>query len=261
MLNTIHEFWGTSIASFELGRFFKLKFKSFYMFDPATPRGTPAALPKPIVAQVAFGTPRTAFVENAKTNNGKVLLPMVNYHLTSSDRDQSNAYEPINGFLFDKSTYDPADGTRFCMPFPSRYNLNYNVSIWGNSYRELESMMHALIQSFTRGETHLKWQPNAATHPDVFLLTRLTWDGMWSDDTDLEGLDPKETRDVVKYTMTFIANTMIPKGVYKVPIVVPFTKTSPDGETPVRGFGGVWLEQVVNTALSSDRLEIGFSEP
>lgn len=259
MLNTIHQYWGTALYSFELGNFFKQKFDSFYIFDPNTLAGNPQALPKPVKAQVVFATPRSAFINSTKTN-GITNLPMINYHMMNADRDSSLAYEPINSYMVDKSSYDPTDGTRIVMPYPSRYSLNYNISIWANSYRELESMIHALIQSFTRGETHLRWYPNKTTNPDDFLLMRLTWDGMWSDDTDIESLEPKDTRKFVKATMTMIMTALIPKGLYKIGVVHPFVQTSAPGVIPAEGHGGIWVYQTVRDALSKRELPITLIE-
>jgi len=192
----------------ELGKFFREKFSGFKVNSTEDP----------LNCQVFFGTPRAAFRYYFDKFNGKINLPMVNYHLIDVERKPE--FEPTSVYLTLRDTYDITQGTSSMMRAPGVFELTYSINLFCNSYRERDYMMHAMFNAFPKGELHLIHLPDYANYPDVFLEMPHKMELAVNDETELEGLDQAEVRDMIRTNMTIrCTRAFVPYDAFDVPVV------------------------------------------
>jgi len=191
----------------ELGRYFKNTFKNFQI----QPNDTP------ITAQVFFGAPRAAFRYYMEQFNGLIKLPMINYNIANAERKVE--YEkPV--YIHAPQSFNPATGTMNIMRFPSIYEVTYQVDIWNNNLRERDMMMHRIINSFPMGDAWLIHYPDKVNYPDTWLPMPHRLDLTFKDETELDNLDIKETRDRIRTSFTITCTRVfVPYMVYEVPAI------------------------------------------
>lgn len=188
--NPVFEYHLFGLYTIEIGKFFRDKFANFKLLESK----------ESMAAQVFFGTPRAAFRYYFTKFNGLIKMPMISYHMTSCTRKFE--YEPTNVFLWDKENYDPVTGTTQVMKAPGVFELTYSVNIFNNSYRERDYMMHTIFNAFPKRETHLIYFPDLVNAPETYLQMPLRIEEGFTDETEIEGLEQKETRDTVRTTLS-----------------------------------------------------------
>ena len=156
--------------------------------------------------QVYFGTPQSAFRDNA-SKNGKTILPMLNFHAVSWNRKPER--EPVNTFFTMHERTDRTTGKTFVGRAPMVFEVNYQVSLWTNTYNERDDLMYKFYTQFIRGELSLLVPVEEAGIQD-FLFMPLKIQDDFSDDTELEAGDPKETRDVIRTSFNMIGESLVP---------------------------------------------------
>lgn len=202
VINPIYQYYYFGIYSLEMGKFLKDIFSGFRL----TPTGDI------INSQVFFGIPSAAFKFYQEKFNGQVLLPMVNFYVTDTIRKPQ--FERPNIRLWSKETYNPIEQKYEFTKAPMHFDINYSINIWNNTMRERDYMLHNLNTRFTQGETSLIYYPDYDNYPDVFLTMPIFIDGNFNDETEIEGLDVKETRDRIKTSFTLRCNALLPYKAY-----------------------------------------------
>lgn len=212
-----HYLWGIYIL--ELHKFFVQHFSIIKWNNTMTP----------LSLQVVFGTPRAAFRYLQDKFNGKITLPMLNYWEAENQRDKVR--ERIGIHLWDEDSYDPVDNTVAMTRAPMHFDITFSFNLWTNTLRERDCIIHELLQCFPLGEMSLVYYPSETTTNGVttiedtssYLLMPLKLSDNITNETNIEGLDMKETRDAIKTVFTISAHTIVPFNVYRVPVMKQFT--------------------------------------
>ena len=204
IVNPVYEFPGFGIYFLELGKYFKDKFKSFQIVKGGNE----------LTCQVFFGTPRAAFRYFYKRFNGVEQLPMINYHNTSTSRRPE--FEKPNAHVYSQKSYNPITHKYEAMRAPMRFDLSYSVMMWNNNYRERDYMIHALLSDFRQGVLNLVYYPDMDNYPDSFLVMPVKMEGEMNDETEIEGLEPEQTRDKIRTSFTLSGEAFLPFESYEV---------------------------------------------
>jgi len=200
-----HWLFGLHIA--EIAKFFRDRFRE--MKVNYTQNNTTSL-------QVAYGTPRAAFRWNIQRFNGKVILPMLSFFIFDYNRNGA-LNRPVNLYTYD--SIDEVNGTILGMRAPMHFTLNINFNLFTNNNRERDLIMHNLFQSMPLGDMWLHHFPDPINHPDIVLAIPLQMDDSVADETEIEGLDVGETKDVVRTVFNMQAKCIIPMKTFEVPIV------------------------------------------
>lgn len=204
--------WGIYIL--ELHKFFTQHFSIIKWNNQMTP----------LTLQVVFGTPRAAFRYLQNKFNNKIVLPMLNFWEAENTRDKVR--ERIGIQLWDPESYDPVDNTVAMTRAPMHWDVTFSLNLWTNTLRERDTIIHELLQCFPLGEASLVYYPSEQTvnnittisDPSNYLLMPLKLSDNITNETNVEGLEMKDTRDAIKTTFTISAHTIIPFNVYRVPV-------------------------------------------
>ena len=222
----------------ELGKFFKDKFGSFkYQANGDN-----------IALQVFYGTPRAAFRYYQDKYNGVVKLPMLNYHFGSFTR--LKGFERVGKYINVSGQLDESAGTMPLMPMPVKYDIPVSCQLWNNSYRERDYMLHAIITSFPLGRTNLMHYPDPVNYPDDYLFMPIDMEDEIRDDTEIEGLSEKETRDRVRTTFSLkFTEAVVPYDSFRADVVTPFVAGDPNDPND-HGTGGIYVVETINDYLN-----------
>lgn len=199
--------WLFGIHIFEIRKFFIDRFKAFKV--NATQDNTSEL-------QVFYGTPRAAFRFQEKDNNGKIILPSLNFFIFDANRNLVKSRPVI---LTNEHTINEVDGTIEVMRAPMHFDVNLSFNLFCNNNRERDYIMTELFQSMPLGDMWLHWFPDITNHPDINMAIPLKLDETFSDETEIEGLDMKDTRDVIRTTFQMQMQAMVPMKIYKLPVV------------------------------------------
>lgn len=202
-----HNLFGNYIV--EIAKLFKYRFINF--------QTTTAADVTPL--NVYYGTPRAAFRYFLKKFNGVMILPVANFfgvdYRRRFDKECANPHLTMS----DKRSYDPIDGTVTVTKPPMHFDITYQFSIYNNTMRERDRMIHGIMQIFPRGGCSLRWFPDKEDFPWIFLFMPLRIEESFIDETEIEGLEQKETRDIIKTNFNLISSAVLPYDVFRVPAV------------------------------------------
>lgn len=201
----------------EIHKFFTDRFKSNITWDTMAAKSL----------AVSYGTPRAAFRYQQSLNNGKIILPMLNFYIADAQRVIGR--ERVNVFLYSQEAYDPVDNTIAATRNPQHWNLSFSFNLWTNNMRERDFIMHNILQAFPMGEVSLIHYRDRTVVNGVetvindrrnYLLVPLRWDGGFNDETNIEGLEMTETRDAIKTVWNIkIDNAMVHYDIEKIPVV------------------------------------------
>ncbi len=151
--------------------------------------------------------------------NGKTVLPMLNFWIANPKRDLTR--EKVAVYLVDYEAYDPIDNTVAITRNPAHYDVTFSFNLWTNDNRERDFIMHKIIQTFPMGEMSLVYYPDK-TNFNNYLLIPLKLSEDFNDETSIESMEMKETRDAIKTTFQITAHCIVPYNVFRVPIITKF---------------------------------------
>lgn len=202
-----HYLFGNYVV--EIAKLFKYRFMNFQTTSqaPITP------------LQVYYGTPRAAFRYWYQKFNGQLILPLLNFYGIDYRRRFDKECPNTRLTLSDPRSYDPESGTVTATFPPMHYDVTYQFSIYNNNMRERDKLIHKIQQLFPRGSCSIQWYPDPEDFPDIFLFMPLTIDESFSDETEVEGLDQDETRNVIRTTFNMISSAVLPYDVVRIPCV------------------------------------------
>jgi len=204
--------WGIYVL--ELYDFFKVHFQTIKWNNEMTP----------LTLQIVYGTPRAAFRYLQNKFNNKIVLPMLNFWEAENQRDKTR--ERIGIHIWDPDSYDPVTKTVAMTRAPMHYDVTWSFNLWTNTLRERDCIIHELLQCFPLGEMSLVYFPDTSivngqkviNDKTSYLLMPLKLSDNIANETNIEGLEMKETRDAIKTTFTISAHTIVPFNVYRVPV-------------------------------------------
>lgn len=161
---------------------------------------------------VMLGSPTAAFrrldsisnnTQDGKNTNKMQKFPLLNFIPTSFDRVVGMEVPYAR-----RLTRVSNDFTRVDYDI-QRWNITYQTSLWTSSYRMRDDILSKIFRSFPAGEMALRHFPDP-NNQKYFLNMEFKLEGSFSDTTDLETLDPKETRDIVRTDFTITGPAVLP---------------------------------------------------
>lgn len=202
-----HHLFGNYII--EIAKLFRLTFQSFKI----TPTGDNLSL------QVFYGTPRAAFRYWYKRFNGNLQLPLLNFHGADMRRRFDKECPNIHLTVSALDHYSNTDGKVSVTYSPMHFDITYTFSLYNNSLRERDYLIHKIMQLFARGQRSLRWYPDTNNYPDIFVFMPLSLEEGITDETEIEGLDQNETRDIIRTNFTIVSSAVVPYDIYRIPAV------------------------------------------
>lgn len=208
--------WGPYIVS--IFNFLKNNFTNNITWDP---------IMQPKSLTVTYGVPRAAFRFIQQTNNGKVVLPVINFYISDSRRLLER--ERVNTILWSQYEYDPVDHTITATRNPQHWSISFSFNLWTNNMRERDFIMHNLLQFFPLGTISLIYYQDrkivngkeVITDKNNYLLIPIIWDGGFNDETNIESLEMIDTRDAIKTTFVWkIEDAILPYDMIHIPISI-----------------------------------------
>lgn len=202
-----HNLFGNYVV--EISKLFKYTFKGF--------KTTSTASVSPL--NVYYGTPAAAFRYFYNKFNGVMVLPVMNFIGVDYRRRYDKEVPSQDLRIYDKRSYNPANGTIAYMRPPMQFDVTYQFSLYNNNLRERDRMVHQIMQMFPRGGCSLRWYPDKIDYPDVFLFMPLRLEENFTDETEYDGLEQKETRDQIKTNFNIISSAVVPYDMIHIPII------------------------------------------
>ena len=161
---------------------------------------------------VMLGSPTAAYrrLENISNNtlkgkneNKMQKFPLINFIPTSFDRVLGMEVPYGRRFTQINNNFTRVDRDI------QRWNVTYQTSLWTASYRMRDDILSKIFRSFPAGEMALRHRPDPS-NPNYFFNMEFKIDGGFNDSTDLETLDPKEARDIVRTDFTITGPAVLP---------------------------------------------------
>jgi len=177
---------------------------------------------------VYYGTPSTAYRQELQTVgklisegkldqnfNGKTRLPFMNFFASSWKRKLSK--EPITRPHILRYESDKEKFLKTQVPFI--FEVVINCSIWSANYRERDDLIFKLYNLFPRNEISLPHLPDKNDQYKSGSLINIVLNEDMTDATEIEGLDERETRDVIRTDFTMQAEFSISRYGYYTDVI------------------------------------------
>lgn len=148
--------------------------------------------------RVIYGTSTAAFKRVYDTVNGQMNLPFLNFKATGFQRQgsQENPFVRLRGQPFNNNTQVTRERAN------QQWDVQFNVNLYTSGYQERDDMMYKILTQFEGiGEMYLKYYKDLQD-PTTIRWAHVTIDEEWADETDIETLPEKETRDIVRSSFT-----------------------------------------------------------
>ena len=140
---------------------------------------------------------------NGKSENKMQKFPLINFIPTSFDRVVGMEVPYAR-----RLTRLNKDNTRIDRDI-QRWNITYQTSLWTASYRMRDDILSKIFRAFPAGEMALRHYPDPANQKYFFNM-EFKLEGSFNDSTDMETLDPKEVRDIVRTDFTITGPAVLP---------------------------------------------------
>lgn len=177
---------------------------------------------------VAYGTPAAAYrkeleavsslIQQQKlpeTFNGKARLPFMNFFAPNWKRKLGK--EPIRKPYTIRYEEDKEKYLKTIVPFI--FDVTINCSLWTANYRERDDLIYKIYSMFPRNEISLPHIPNKTDPYHSGSLINITFNEDMSDTTEIEGLDERETRDVIRTDWTMQTELTVAREGYYVDVI------------------------------------------
>lgn len=161
---------------------------------------------------VMLGSPTAAYrrLENITNNtlqgkdtNKMQKFPLLNFIPTSFDRVVGMEVPYARRFTRVNNNYTRVDVDI------QRWNVTYQTSLWTASYRMRDDILSKIFRAFPAGEMALRHYPDPENQRYFFNM-EFKLEGSFTDSTDLETLDPKEVRDIIRTDFTITGPAVLP---------------------------------------------------
>lgn len=167
---------------------------------------------------VMLGSPTAAYrrLKNITNNtlqgkdeNKMQKFPLINFIPTSFERVQGMEVPYAKRFTRLNNDFTRIDADI------QRWNITYQMSLWTASYRMRDDILSKIFRSFPAGEMSLRHFPDPENQ-SYFFNMEFRLEGSFNDSTDMETLDPKEVRDIIRTDFTIIGPAILPYENYKI---------------------------------------------
>ena len=163
---------------------------------------------KPIVM---YGQPSAAYrkIQADKNNiNGKTKLPVISFVALQFDRIKARQ----NPYAIYKNNYlkNEWDENAIALSWaPQVYKITYNFSVWTNNNKSRDDLLSRIVRYFNPTLT-LKFFPDPVNNPHHFIYMPFEIEDQLSDATDLEQIEEKDTRDLVRTDFILTGESVLP---------------------------------------------------
>jgi len=166
---------------------------------------------KPERPTVLYGQPSAAYrkiIADLGNLNGQSRLPVISFVALQFDRVKArqNPYAIYKNNLI-KNEWDD---TKVALSWaPQVYKVTYNFSIWTNNNKSRDDLISRIVRYFNPTLT-LKHFPDPANHPNHFIYMPFEIEDSINDSTELEQLEEKDTRDLIRTDLILIGESVVP---------------------------------------------------
>lgn len=175
--------------------------------------GTPSATFRRITAP---GT--NASATNRPSYNGAVNLPVINFVATDFRRvfAQENPYARYN--TYSRSTNNFGVKETVVGYSPQTWDITFQVSVWTDTYKERDDLVSKVMVCF-RPDLNLKHYPDPVGFPNVYHWMTFKVEESFTDETNYEDLQEKETKKLTRSSFTLTCSAILPYDSTYVPTV------------------------------------------
>lgn len=182
----------------------------------------------PEIMRVLYGTPSSAYRRifniptqssgtpdrpaNSPTVNSRVNMPMFNFFATNFRREfaRENPFVRLTGTK-DNVFRDDVNKENIAFNAPQIYNISLQCTLWTSTYKMRDDLMSKILRSFRSRELYLITQGDSNRFPNEGHWIEIQMDENIQDDTEIEQLTEKETRDIIRTSMLWtITNAILP---------------------------------------------------
>lgn len=172
---------------------------------------------KPIVL---MGTPQAAFrkINTPNTNisgsnpsmiNSSANLPALNF-IAVDFRRNYGMENPYARLIEHTPRVDNFGRETILETYSSQsWEITYQVSVWTDSYKQRDDIMSKILIMF-RHDLTIPYFPDPVNYPHNKLWMELRMEESFNDDTNLEDLQEKESRKVIRTSFSINARTILP---------------------------------------------------
>lgn len=155
---------------------------------------------------VVYGAPKASMRKYLSRYNGMMRTPVLNFY--GVDWIRRVEKEPIMRLVNKKESREL--GHAVVRRPPMQFDVNYSFSLFTSSTTERDHILYQIYTAFPRNELSLIYQDPTNTDPDDFIFIPLKIDLNAQDESELEGLSEKETRDLVRTSFTLTGSHVVP---------------------------------------------------
>lgn len=175
--------------------------------------------------RVIYGTPTAAFRKIQLKQENKVSdLPIFNFWCADFERlvSRENPFCRANlkgKFIKEgKSPYNQNTTYVGVTNDPQSWDLSLQCSLWTSTYKTRDDFMAKILMSFKGGTLYLPWLPDPLDTDDVY-WQEVRMDMNFSDETEVEGLDEKDPRAIIRTTFNLKTTVTLPYFIFWIPAI------------------------------------------
>jgi len=209
----------------EIAKYFNT-FRSFNKDDlkeipnPNAKPGEKPTFPNPNYGQtiplnIVYGSPKASMRKYLSRYNGMMRTPVLNFY--GVDWIRRVEKEPIMR-LFNKKEARETGVAQVRRP-PMQFDVNYSFSLFTSSIQERDHILYQIYTAFPRNELSLIYQDPTNPDPDDFIFIPLKIDYNAQDESELEGMGEKETRDIIRTSFSLVGQHVVPYPSREYPVI------------------------------------------
>jgi hypothetical protein len=159
---------------------------------------------------VMYGQPSAAYrkiFENTNVN-WQTRLPVISFLALQFDRIKARQ----NPYAIYKNNYIKSDWDAHAIALswaPQVYKITYNFSVWTNNNKSRDDLMSRIVRYFNPTLT-LKHFPDPVNNPHHFIYMPFEIEDTFSDSSELEQLEEKDTRDLIRTDFIITGESVLP---------------------------------------------------
>lgn len=175
--------------------------------------------------RVLYGTPAAAYRNiNFKYTNKTSDLPVLNFWCADYERLVSRENPFCRVALrgkWKKEGKNPYNGNTVYVGVtndPQSWDLTFQCSLWTSSLKTRDDLVSKIWMCFKGGTMYIPWNPDPLDADEVF-WQECRMDISFSDETEVESLDEKDPRNLIRTSFTFKSTVTLPYFIFWIPAI------------------------------------------
>jgi len=151
--------------------------------------------------KVYYGSPSAVFKKILKTNNKVMDLPFMNFKALDFQRDvsQENPFVRLKG----KYALGTLDGDFVSRErAPQVWSISFQFNFFTAGYIERDHIISNFYAQFPGADLFINYQHDPGEDPDDLRWIHIRPEDNFQDETEIESVPEKETRDIIRTTMS-----------------------------------------------------------